>query len=159
MEIQFQIIFSVIIITIVLSSLFYAISLFREKESENKVFSSFKNLVNDINALCLSFPYTEKQSNIIINEKTISIFFVNSIEKIDLEEILGKETSFGEFACIAYEGKRINCEKLICNASAKIIGYNESKRFFNFLETAIFGIKEYEKPIHLIRYSNNVSIE
>ena len=149
MEIPFQIIFSVLVVILIVSTALYGFYIFKEKESEERVFRNFNDLVNNLNSLCWSFPGSKKEIKILINEKTIALFFTNDTENLNLEEIIERvknsENSEGNFACLIYKNKRSICEKLVCTISYKYVGYEAKESFLDFFVKGIYGINEIEE--------------
>jgi len=146
MEIPFQIIFSIIMLILIVFSALYGFYVFRSIESEKRVFSAFEKLKNDLNSLCFSFPGTKREVEILINEKTIAIFFINDIENLNIDEVRknvkeGKESS-GEFICLIYKNKRPKCEKLSCNVTYKFVGYESKESFLDFFVKSFSGLNE-----------------
>ncbi|MEM5820759.1 MAG: hypothetical protein QXP34_00350 [Candidatus Aenigmatarchaeota archaeon] len=159
MEIPFQIIFAVIILSILLSSIFYILSLHFKNESNKKVEEQFKIFYNQVQNLCWSFPYTQTKEKLIVNQNLFAIFAIDDIEKIsrDLieEYINNKNLTVGNFLCLWMKDKRVYCERLSCNISIPIVYYDETK----VIKRDFFGINEYSIYFDLIRYSNNVSTQ
>jgi hypothetical protein len=148
MEIPFQIIFSILLVILLISSSLYLFSILKEEESEKRVFTNFNELVEEFKNLCFSFPGTKREIKFLINEKTIAIFFTNNIENFDLNEIIKKvknsEKSEGDFICIIYKNKRPYCEKLPCKVLYKYIGYEAKESFLDFFVKSLYGLKEIE---------------
>ncbi|MEM5880145.1 MAG: hypothetical protein QXQ16_02560, partial [Candidatus Aenigmatarchaeota archaeon] len=120
MEIPFQIIFAAIVSIILLFTFVYLFGIYREEESRNKVFKSFYNLRNKIENMCWSFPFSQEDEKIILNENVRALFvYPISITKLDNLNDIKDKVIEGEFLCIAYKDERIKCEKLSCNASMK----------------------------------------
>lgn len=159
MELPFQIIFAVIIVIFLVTTLMYLINLYRETESRNKVFSSFNNLKNKIETLCFSFPYTQDSEILIINEDLIAIFaYPESVTKIDNIDTLSNKILEGNFLCIAYKNERIKCEKLSCNITMKTYYYKRKTEILDFFVKSLYGIKEFELSLNLFRNFSKINI-
>ncbi|MEM0480645.1 MAG: hypothetical protein QXQ14_00430 [Candidatus Aenigmatarchaeota archaeon] len=149
MEIPFQIIFSILVISVTISAFIFAFSIYSIESSENKVVESFKNLASKLENLCWSFPFTQEREKIILNENVIAIFSTSDISNLQINE----ETE-GNFICLRIKDKRPICEKLSCNVSMKVITFEKEKA-----KNVLFGLREYEKYLTLSRSFDKIIIE
>lgn len=158
MEIPFQIIFSVIAIFILISSILYFFGAFRENVSRNNVFNSFHSLVNSIENMCWSFPFSSKYEKLVVNDNVIAVFAHHEyILSID-EKLFSKDISEGDYLCLAYESQRVKCEKLSCNITFKTYLQNRSREFLDFLIKVLYGSKEFEINYMVYRNFTKVNV-
>ncbi|MEM5831054.1 MAG: hypothetical protein QXO40_02535 [Candidatus Aenigmatarchaeota archaeon] len=159
MEIPFQIIFATIVSVILLFTFVYVFSTYREEESRNKVFKSFYNLKNKIENMCWSFPFSQENEKIILNENVQALFvYPISITKLDNLNDIKDKIIEGEFLCIAYKDERIKCEKLSCNTTMKTYHFERKKEFLDFIIKSFYGIKEFEIVVTLYKNFTKVDI-
>lgn len=158
MEIPFQIILASIASIIFISVFLYTINLLRENESKNRVIESFMNLKNKLENLCWSFPFSQENEKIFLNEDVIAIFaFYEDITKINDFETISDRIIEGNFICLAYKNQRIKCEKLSCNITMKTYYYEKATDLPSFFLRLLQGLKEFE--INYILYRNLTKVD